>query len=145
MSVSLLVGLLPYWNYTNIGISPVLEEIWDWERDWQTYKKSIIIWKNSKYIEGMSPKKFRKISPQELEISLLTYFSKKLNQLTDWQTHKKFRIILKWCNNIPGTSLKIFRKIYHSGPEICLYLSNFSKEVSQLTDIQVIQNYLEMV
>ena len=49
-----------------------VEEIRDWERDWQTYKKSIIIWKNSKYIEGMSPKKFRKISPQELEISLLT-------------------------------------------------------------------------
>ena len=30
MSVSLLVGLLPYWNYTNMGISPVLEEIFSW-------------------------------------------------------------------------------------------------------------------
>ena len=30
MSVSLLVGLLPYWNYTNIGISPVLDEISFW-------------------------------------------------------------------------------------------------------------------
>ena len=27
MSVNLLVGLLPYWNYTNIGISPYLEDI----------------------------------------------------------------------------------------------------------------------
>ena len=30
MSVSLLVGLLPYWNYTNIGISLVLDEISFW-------------------------------------------------------------------------------------------------------------------
>ena len=30
MSVSLLVGLLPYWNYTNIGISPVLDDIFFW-------------------------------------------------------------------------------------------------------------------
>ena len=30
MSVSLLVCLLPYWNYENKGISPVLEEISFW-------------------------------------------------------------------------------------------------------------------
>ena len=30
MCVSLLVGLLPYWNYVNIGISPVLDEISFW-------------------------------------------------------------------------------------------------------------------
>ena len=30
MSVSLLVGLLPYWNLTNVGISPILEEISFW-------------------------------------------------------------------------------------------------------------------
>ena len=30
MSVSLLVSLLPYWNYTNIGISPVLNKISFW-------------------------------------------------------------------------------------------------------------------
>ena len=30
MSVSLLIGSLPYWNYTNIGISPVLDEISFW-------------------------------------------------------------------------------------------------------------------
>ena len=31
MSVSLLVGLLSYWNYTNVGISPVLDEIFFWK------------------------------------------------------------------------------------------------------------------
>ena len=30
MSVSLLVDLLPYWNKTNIGIFPVLDEISSW-------------------------------------------------------------------------------------------------------------------
>ena len=30
MCVSLLVGLLSYWNYTNIGISPVLNKISFW-------------------------------------------------------------------------------------------------------------------
>ena len=78
----------------------------------------------------------------ELEISLyLSNFSKEVHQLTDWQTYKKFRIIWKWCNNIPGMSPKFFRKISHSGPEICLYLSNFSKEVSQLTGRQAATNF----
>ena len=31
MSVSLLVVLLPYWNKTNIGISPVLDDISFWK------------------------------------------------------------------------------------------------------------------
>ena len=30
-SVSLLVGLLPYWNYTNTGISPFLDDIYFWD------------------------------------------------------------------------------------------------------------------
>ena len=30
MSFSLLVGLLPYWHFGNIGISPVLDEIYFW-------------------------------------------------------------------------------------------------------------------
>ena len=30
MSVSMLVGLVPYWKYTNIGISPVLDKISVW-------------------------------------------------------------------------------------------------------------------
>ena len=30
VSVSLLVDLLPYWNYRNIGITPVLDEIQFW-------------------------------------------------------------------------------------------------------------------
>ena len=45
MSVSLLVGLLPYFNYRNIGISPVLDEICFWKfletflRCWYTSSK----------------------------------------------------------------------------------------------------------
>ena len=93
-------------------------------------------------IQGMSPKSFRKIFHWKLEIFIyLCNFSKEVSQLTDWQTYKKFRIIWKWCNNIPGMSPKIFRKISHSGPEICLYLSNFSKEVSQLTDWQTYKKF----
>ena len=110
--------------------------------DWQTYKKFRIIWKWCNNIPGMSPKNFRKISHPELEISLdLSNFSKEVSQPTDWQTYKKFRIIWKLWNNIPGMSPKIFRKISHSGPEICLYLSNFSKEVSQLTDWQTYKKF----
>ena len=30
MSVSVLVDLLPYWNYTNIGIAPILDKIFFW-------------------------------------------------------------------------------------------------------------------
>ena len=78
----------------------------------------------------------------ELEKSLyLSNFSKEVCHLTDWQTYKKFRIISKWCNNIPGMCPKMFRKISHSGPEIWLYLSNFSKEVSQLTDWQTCKQF----
>ena len=97
---------------------------------------------SSEWIIYKGLKSFRKISHQELETSLyLSNFSKKVSQLTDWQTYKKFRIILKWCINIPGMSPKIFRNISHSGPEICLYLSNFSKEVSQLIDWQTYKKF----
>ena len=40
-------------------------------KDWQTYKKFRIIWNKCTNIPGKSPKKFRKIHHQELEISLL--------------------------------------------------------------------------
>ena len=85
----------------------------------------------------MSPKSFRKLSQPELEISLyLSNISKEVSQLTDWQTYKKFTIIWKQCTNIQGMSPKSFRKIYHPELDISLYLCNFSKEVSQLTDWQ---------
>ena len=110
--------------------------------DRQTYKKFRIIWNKCTNIPGMPPKKFRKIAHSGPEISLyLSNFSKEVSQLTDWQTYKKFRIIWKWCNNIPGMSPKNFRKISHSGPDICLYLSNFSKKVSQLTDWQTYKKF----
>ena len=83
----------------------------------------------------MSPENFRKISLPEVEILLYLYnFSKEVSQLTDSQTYKKFRIIWNWCRNIQGMPPKNFRKISHPELEISLQLSNFSKEVSQLTD-----------
>ena len=90
----------------------------------------------------MSPKSFKNISHPELEISLyLSNLSKELSQLTDWQTYKKFKIIWNWCTNIPGMSPKSFRKLSHSELEISLYLSNISKEVSQLTDWQTYRKF----
>ena len=84
---------------------------------------------------GMSPEDFRKTSLPEVEILLyLCNFSKEVSKLTDRQTYKKFRIIWKKCTNIPGMPPKNFRKISHTEQEISLYLSNFSKKVSQLTD-----------
>ena len=64
----------------------------------------------------------------------LSNFNKEVSKQTDWQTYMKFRIICNKCTNIPGMSPKDFRKISHPGLDISLYLSNFSKEVSQLTD-----------
>ena len=90
----------------------------------------------------MPPKKFRKVSDPELEISLyLSNFSKKVSQLTYWQTYKKFVTIWNKCTNIPGMPPKKFRKIYHPELEISLYLSNLSKEVSQLTDWQTYKKF----
>ena len=105
--------------------------------DWQTWKKFSIIWNKCTNILGMSPKNFNKMSPPELEISLyLSNFSKEVSQLTDWQTYKKFRIIWNYCRFIPGLSPENFRKKSYAELDISLYLSNFTKEVSQITDRQ---------
>ena len=110
--------------------------------DWQTYKKFWIIWNKCTNIQGIPAKNFRKISHTELEISLyLSNFSKIVSQLTDWQTYKKFIIIWKKCTNILGMPPKNFRKISHTELEISLYLSNFSKKVSQLTDWQTYKKF----
>ena len=75
------------------------------------------------------------MSHQEVEVSLyFSNFSKEVSQLTDWKIYKKFRFIWNQCTNIMGMSPKNFRKVSNSDLEISLYLSNFSKEVSQLTD-----------
>ena len=90
----------------------------------------------------MSPENFRKIYLPELEISLYLYnFSKEVSQLTDWQTYMNFGIIQNKCTNIPGMPPKNFRKISHTELEISLYLSNFSKKVSQLTDWQTYKKF----
>ena len=47
--------------------------------------------------------------------------------------------------NIPGKPAQNFRKISHPVQEIYLYWPNFSKKVSQLTDMQEIQDYLKLV
>ena len=59
-----------------------------------------------------------------------------IQQLTDWQTYKKFRIIWNYHTKVPRMSPRNFRKIYHPEVELSLYLCNFSKEISQLTDWQ---------
>ena len=83
----------------------------------------------------MSPNYFRKIYNLDLEKSLfLSDFCKEVSQLTDYQTYMKVRIIWNKCTNIPGMPPKNFRKISHTELEISLYLSNFSKKVSQQTD-----------
>ena len=113
--------------------------------NWQTYKKFRIIWNKYTNIPGMSPKKIRKISYQELEISqYLCNFSKKVSQITDWQTYKKFRIIWNKCTNILGMPPKNFRKISDPELEISLYLSNFSKKVSQLTDWHTYKKFVSI-
>ena len=85
---------------------------------------------------------FRKLSHPELEISLyLTSFIKEGGQLTDWQTYKKFKYIWNNCINISGMSPTNFRNISHTELEISLYLSNFSKKVSQLTDWQTYKKF----
>ena len=110
--------------------------------DWQTYKKFRIIWNKCTNILGMPPKNFRKISDPELEIFLyLSDFINNVCQLPGWQTYKKLRIIWNKCTNIPGMPPKIFRKISDPELEISLYLSNFSKEVSQLTDWQTYKKF----
>ena len=105
--------------------------------DLQTCKKYRIIWNLFTNIPGMSSKNFRKISHSELEISLyLSNFRKEVSHIRDWETYKIFIIIPKWCNNIPWTSPKSLRMICHLDVEISLHLSNFSKEICQLTDWQ---------
>ena len=90
----------------------------------------------------MSPKKFRKISHPEQEISLyLSNYSKKVSQLTYWQTYKKCVTIWKKCTNIPGMPPKNFRNISLPEVKILLYLCSFSKEVSKLTDGQTYKKF----
>ena len=90
----------------------------------------------------MSPENFRKIFLPELEISLYLYiFSKEVSQLTDWQTYMNVGIIQNKCTNIPGMPPKKFRKISHPELELSLYLSNFSKKVSQLADWQTYKKF----
>ena len=53
------------------------------------------------------------------------------NRLTDIQENKKYlEIVHQSPKNVP----KKFQKISHPEMELSLYLYNFSKELSQLTD-----------
>ena len=61
---------------------------------------------------------------------------------------QEIKIIWIHFTNIPENPQQNFRKIYHPELEIYLYQPNSSKEVSQLTDLQIYkknQNYLEVV
>ena len=72
---------------------------------------------------------------------LMSNFGKTVSKQTDWQTYMKFRIISSKCTNIPGISPRKMRNISHPELEISLYLSNFSKKVSQLTDWQTYKKF----
>ena len=63
----------------------------------------------------------------------------------DWLTFKKVVSIRKKYTDISGMSQKNFRKISRQEQDISLYLSNFSKEVAQLTDILEIWLYLNLM
>ena len=90
----------------------------------------------------MSPENFRNISLPEVEILIyLCNFSKEVSKLTDGQTYKKFRILWKKCTNIPGMTQENFRKVSLPELEISLYLYNFSKEVSKLTEWQTCMKF----
>ena len=113
----------------------------------------IDIQKNQNYLEPVYKhlriisKTFQKdISSRTGDIPL-SNFGKEVSKLTDWQAYMKFRIIWNKCINIAGMPPKNFRKISHPELEISLYLSSFSKKVSQLTDwhIQKIHNNLKIV
>ena len=124
----------PYWLNFSKKVSK--------QTDWQNYKKFRIIWYKCKNFPGMPPKNFRKISHTELEISLyLSDFSEEISRMKNWQTYKKLTTIWNKCSNIPGMPPKNFRKISHTELEISLYLSNFSKRVSQLTDWQTYKKF----
>ena len=111
--------------------------------NWQTYKQFAFIWKLCQNIPEMSPKNFGMTSYPEQEISpYWPIFSKFVSQIMDWQTYKKFVKIQKKCTNISGMCPKNFRKITHQEQEISLYLSNFSKEVSQLADWQTYTKFI---
>ena len=85
------------------------------------------------YLRNVS-KKFQKDISSRTRYNPLFIFDKDVSKQTDWQTYMKFRIICSYGTNIPGISPEKIRKISHPELEISLYLSNFSKEVSQLTD-----------
>ena len=110
--------------------------------DWQTCKIFRIIFSKCTNITGMPLKNFKKMSHPELDILLYLYnFSKEESQSIDWEAYKKFRIIFNCCTNIAGMSPKNLGKFSHPELEISLHLSNFSKEVSQLTDCQTFKKF----
>ena len=89
--------------------------------DWQTYKEITIIWNLPANIPDMSSKCFKELSYLELEMFLYL------------------------CTDILGISSKRiskdYRKISHPELDISLFLSIFSKEVSQLTDWEIYKKF----
>ena len=99
--------------------------------NYKTDNKFRIIWSQCTNISGMSPKKFRKISNPELEIFLCIILVRKYaNKKTDRHTRNPE----SFEASIPTSQDYLPKKseIYLIQNLISLYLSNFSKEVSQL-------------
>ena len=86
--------------------------------NWQTCKKSWIIWNWRTDIQGVSPENLRKLAHPELEISavIIISVSKWVNEHTDRHTRilRLFWTMQKYSRKVSQK----FRKISHPEPEI---------------------------
>ena len=109
MSVSVWVGLLPYWNWTNVGISSVLDEIYSW-KIFETFLGCLdTILKYCKTSEECLPKISERYSSRTANIPTFLQFlwgGKPTNRLTDIKETCNY---LKKCKNIPEMSPKKFK------------------------------------
>ena len=130
MSVSLLVGLLPYWNYTNLGISPALDEIsfWNfWRHSWDV---------GTQFLDYSG---FHVC----LSVCLFAYFLTKIRQKDISSYWWDIFLKLLWGKSSVLSPSDFFRKFQKdiSSRSGDIPMSNLCKEVSQQTDWQIYKIY----